>query len=198
MSSINQDALTGSASQENYSNVQETPAHLVNSELPFFVVLTERKQGITRESPLSASSTQETSWTRYPEVKYVFEDDFFQPTIDVIEQNPGDVAVVIDFAPNGKDAVSYKSLSSSWQVVSVASQSSAAPSWVEQTEDSGTTMLCVTGTSPSNAPANLDPVAKAPSESSQSEEMTVVKALIEAFRSRNDQLKQVLESSTGA
>jgi hypothetical protein len=80
----------------------------------------------------------------------------------------------------------------------VASQSSAAPSWVEKTEDSGTTMLCVTGTSPSNALTNLDPVAKAQSESSQLEGMAVVKALIEAFRSRNDQLKQVLESSTEA
>lgn len=127
----------------------------------------------------------------------MFEDDDFQPTVDVLEQQPGDVSVVIDFGPDGREIVGHKSLSYSWQVLSVDTQSSGAPSWVEQSEDSGATMLRITGTRADRGIPSLPETIKSGSEMSQPDAhgINAVNALAEAFVERNKQLKQLLEKS---
>lgn len=133
----------------------------------------------------------------YPEVRYVFEDDDFNPTIEALDQEPGDVSVVVDFDQTGEKVVSYRSLSPYWQVVNVSSDDSAAPSWMGH--DQSSIKLIVDGTS-----SKTDLVRKRPNASSEASSSTVsaqsklteTSQLMQAVIDRTDQLKQLLNNSS--
>lgn len=68
----------------------------------------------------------------YPEIRYVFSDDDFAPTIDVLDSRQGDVSLIIDFDESGAQVVNATSLSSTWQISSVkekVSSGAPAPAW---------------------------------------------------------------------
>lgn len=133
----------------------------------------------------------------YPEVRYVFEDDDFNPTIEALDQEPGDVSVLVDFDQTGEKVVSYKSLSPYWQVVNVSSDDSAAPSWMGH--DQSSIKLIVDGTS-----SKPDLVRKRPNASlensssttSAQSKFTETNQLMQAVIDRTDQLKQLLNNSS--
>lgn len=133
----------------------------------------------------------------YPEVRYVFEDDDFNPTIEALDQEPGDVSVLVDFDQTGEKVVSYKSLSPYWQVVNVSSDDSAAPSWMGH--DQSSIKLIVDGTS-----NRTDLVRKRPNASSEDSSATTsaqskfieTSQLMQAVIDRTDQLKQLLNNSS--
>jgi hypothetical protein len=133
----------------------------------------------------------------YPEVRYVFEDDDFNPTIEALDQEPGDVSVVVDFDQSGEKVVSYRSLSPYWQVVNVSSDDSAAPSWMGH--DQSSIKLIVDGTS-----SKTELVRKRPNASSENSASTAsaqskateTSQLMQAVIDRTDQLKQLLNNSS--
>ncbi|CAN6608641.1 hypothetical protein TRVA0_003S04786 [Trichomonascus vanleenenianus] len=140
----------------------------MNSTLPFFVVGRDNSTYAipSRTPPLadklpSLSSTQ-SSLDRskqigdtgaflpdqmYPEVRYVFEDDYFNPTVDVLEDE-NDIAVIIDFDNTGEVIQGYQSLSPTWQIVGISSAASATPSWASsEHDDQQSIKLFIDGTS---------------------------------------------------
>lgn len=93
----------------------------------------------------------------HPEIRYVFSDDDFAPTIDVLDCRQGgngnnnDVSLILDFDESGTRAVNATSLSSAWQISSVTervSTNAPAPAWASTDNDSSVAhVLFVEGTS---------------------------------------------------
>ncbi|ANB13420.1 hypothetical protein AWJ20_1711 [Sugiyamaella lignohabitans] len=169
------------------------PSWLGSSELPFFVVLKNNLDNLDQSATSSNPSLvpDDEHWL-YPEVHYVFEDDDFSPTIDVLEQSKNDISVVIDFNEAADEVISYKSLSPSWQILNVSTESAATPTWRSDSNGRTCTMLLIEGTnSELNWNTNTAPVGGT-KEEDDVDSLGDMKRLVESFKSRNEQLKQIL------
>lgn len=79
-------------------------------------------------STTTANNSNNHYRTIYPEIRYVFSDDDFVPTIDVLDAQQEDASVIIDFDSTGTKVVGSQSLSPAWQIISVSSPSLLSPS----------------------------------------------------------------------
>lgn len=136
----------------------------------------------------------------HPEIRYVFEDDDFNSTVDALDQRPGDLSVIIDFDESGEKVVSYKSLSPYWQVTNVATDNSTPPSWMGQ--DQSSIKLLIDGTSSKTtlvkkkqSSSSVNSTTTENDVSSIQAKLTEANQLIRAINDRNEQLKHILDSS---
>lgn len=110
-----------------------------DSALPHFVVVQDQSDfsgpGTSRRDPDSGSQTPGspisdqliTNRQIHPEIRYVFSDDDFDPTLDLLDQqDSAEISVVVDFDPAGENIVGYKSFTSNWQITNVEKASQDA------------------------------------------------------------------------
>lgn len=170
---------------ENQNDGSTLPKWL-ESALPHFVVVQDQSDfsgsSPARRGADSGSQTPDspnsdqliTNQYIYPEIRYVFSDDDFAPTLDLVDQqDPTEISVVIDFDQSGENVVGYKSFTSNWQISSVDKASQDAT--FSDTADN-ISLLTITGASSE---------IKLPNHASSEE-------LIAVLQARNAQLRNML------
>uniref|UniRef100_A0A060TAM2 ARAD1D20746p n=1 Tax=Blastobotrys adeninivorans TaxID=409370 RepID=A0A060TAM2_BLAAD len=192
------------------------PPQWLNSPLPFFVLVRDHSKyvlpGSVEPEPEpqssrdihSQSSSEVVERERiehggefltsqiYPDVRYVFEDDDFDPAVDALEHEEGDISVIVDFDATGEKIVSYKSLSPTWQITEAACDGSttSAPAWVRGQPNSSSRKLFIDGTS--NQTTTLRRHHDRPSSP-----MSESRQLMQAVVDRSNQLRQLLYRQDG-
>lgn len=168
------------------------------SALPFMVVVK------------STSATEQE--TIYPDIKYIFSDDEFNPTIDILQNGAG--AVIVDFDERGEAVTGHGSLSTEWQITDIrlvrnSSESEAvppAPTSATTTVDSSKQKDLSTRAPPwAEAKMETDSVANvlyldgvstkgnaAGTMARSTVDMKDVEELINGFQKTNEQIRQIL------
>lgn len=121
--------------------------------------------------------------TIYPEVHYVYQDDTFSPALDVAEQQPDDISVLVDMSHDGSTVMSCHSLSPGWQVVSTSLETQALHCDMESK------LLSISGT---NARQSTDIPDLNGSFDTQVESTRKIVARLEK---RNQELRRILEQA---
>lgn len=121
----------------------------------------------------------------YPEVRYVFDDDDFSPAIELLEQQPNDISVIIDFDYDGKSVTGFESLSPNWQPLEVTTASSSAPTWAKHPK-STTSMVFIDGIS-----SECDQIHTR-QEGDGAAILRDLKAKVHQFKLRNEQLRDII------
>lgn len=122
--------------------------------------------------------------TTYPEVHYIYSDDNFVPAMDVVEQQWGDVSVLVDFDESGREIVSSQSLSPGWQVLETRIESQALD------RDQPSRLLSITGTK-SRVPTDIPDL-----DGSVRSQVSRAMQLVENLESRNREIRKLLDTRT--
>lgn len=188
---------------------------------------TTNSNSIDVKSSTSHLPTTLTTHTRtiYPEIRYVFSDDDFVPTIDVLDSQQEDASVIIDFDATGTKVIGgAKSLSPAWQVTNVttASASTSAnvqvggtkgqtPSWAEQAKETDSVahilyldglpatrnkMLPINNNNNSSSISNSNTSSISTSSTSSNLDKANTQTLIRRFQETNSQIRKIISSTT--
>lgn len=121
--------------------------------------------------------------TIYPEVHYIYSDDNFVPAMDVVEQQWGDISVLVDFDESGQEIVSSQSLSSGWQVLDSRIEAQNLD------KDQPSRLLSITGTK-SRVPTDIPDL-----DGSVQSQVSRAMQLVENLELRNREIRQLLDNS---
>lgn len=167
------------------------------SSLPFFVVVQDESTYVSSGIAQSADSDSKESLgtfdsnSLYPEVRYIFSDDYFSTSTEALEQSKDDISVIVDIDSSGERIESCDSLSATWQVTGATITATNSQAWMG--EDALNSFKIIVKGTGSSISSNSQTTYLEDSDSSLVA-VEKIKQAVQMFRDRNEQLKALLNS----